>query len=287
VVPSPYRIAAPPEPERFDQIDAYEAALRSRTGLVLRAAVAVGCAVALFGVLSPLARQRRTPTFPSGDGERAALQLAEARVKIANAKAHASADQARFAATILTAVDHGLGPGAGQQACRVRLPQPYGLVPRGRGFPMLVTAQGDRDLPSASLAPTLALLRAADEAGGRDGALETLRIARALRSIVRFRYETVLLTSVLKRPVRTTSSSFVPGAIAGRAYLYDSSEGRVICAGDVAVESSRQIAYSFMPGLNAPARMDQGPSLSASLDVDLDAQLQGALAGGALFTVDD
>jgi hypothetical protein len=100
--------------------------------------------------------------------------------------------------------------------------------------------------------------------------------ARSFSLPYRLRSDVVVVASRLEHPTKSGASSFEPGEVAGRAYLYDFAERRVVCAGDVHARSSNTIAYVFESGPTSPASQDQGPRLTASLEDDFRVQLEQA-----------
>jgi len=289
VVSTPYRTAAPPEPEGPDEADAYEALLRVRASRARRIATTICGTLAALSVIalieSPSPRIR--PRAPELVDSRAAAALSNARDTIASARDFAEREQARFAATINAALDASVAPGG--RPCAVVLPEVNRLVRGQRAFPLLIVETGDRDLPSPSVANMLADVNRADEhlAAGRTA--EAIFYANGLAArmtnpAARLRYDVVLVTTSMKHPERTTPRSFEPGELTGRAYLYDFDERRVTCAGDVHATSSREVAYSYAP-TSPHAAMDEGPRLTASLEEDLERQIQRAISHGALLDV--
>jgi hypothetical protein len=281
-VHAPYRIAAPPKPPRFEAIDVYEAVLRARAGRS-RVSILVLSSVLLalwVGVTSSARRSHADPREHES-ALRARQRVERARKAIAATKATVRTEQRRFELAVLSAIDNGVAPSTESVPCRTALPeQASALVAGARAFPLLIVKRGDRDLPSPSFAPMLARAQRAEEELDAAHVGEGIASADAMTSSPSPPYDVVLVASALKHPLRTTESSFDPGEIAGRAYLYDHARHRVTCAGDIRAVSSSSVAYSFVPGSDAPAALDQGPSLSISLERDLDAQVERAIARG-------
>jgi hypothetical protein len=283
-VDAPYRIAAPPEPEGPDPVDAYEALLRARA---LRSRRIVTC---ICGGLAAVSITALAESPPARHLEEAAAResagVAGAQRVIAGARAHVESAQLAFAAGIAAAVEadgaHPERPSNELESspCPITLPEASRLVHGKQAFPLLVVPRGDRDLPSPSASSLLADVQRAEAhlANGRPAEAVMYANALSAQGAPRLRYDIVLVTSFVKHPVRTSSTSFEPGEVMGRAYLYDFSQRRVTCAGDVHASSSRHIQYSFVPAAVAPAAMDQGPRLTSSLDEDLEVQLQRAIA---------
>lgn len=305
---APYRIAAPLAPEPPDPVDAYEALLlaRARRGRLVVALVAC----AFGGLMVAALGEAHTP--PSARRELARVRAEEAarveaaREIIASARARAASEQRRFehavrAATYDDADDaeaettlargpswRALREGA---ACRAPLPDPTALL-RGRRGLSLVVARPGEPVESPSAAAILADVQRAEYHLANGHRVDWLVYADALEATSvarRLRYDVALVTTSVKPPVRTTTSSYEPGRVEGRAYVYGFAEGRVVCAGEVHATSSRQVEYQYVPdvggsGWDGPL-FAQGPSLSGSLGADLDLQVQRAIVGGALHTV--
>lgn len=289
MVHAPYRIATRPDPDLPDEADAYEVLLRARARRARRFVTTICGSLAVLSLmaLAETPPKRRAPDLADG---RAAMRLANARDTIAMARAFAEREQARFAATMAAVLDADLAPERGQPACGIVFPEASRLVQRRQSFPLLVVAKGDRHLPSPSVSTMLKEVNRADEhlAAGRtaDAILHATALsARMANAAADLRYDVVLVTTTMRHPVRTTPTSFEPGELSGRAYVYDFSEQRVTCVGDIQAASSRTIEYSYDSASNAPAAMDMGPRLSASLDEDLDVQIQRAIARAGLVQV--
>ena len=266
-------------------MDAYEALLRTRATRGRRIITVVCGAIAGLSMLAlaeapPAGRaSAETPEM------RAATQIASAREAIAAARKRAAEEQARFASAVLHEASAGpSSPSSSQERCSVVLPEATHLVHGNQAFPIVVVKTGDPDLPSPSVAAVLADVVRAEEHLDNGRFMEGILYANALRAQTRLRYDVVVVATTIKHPLRTSTSSFEPGEIAGRAYLYDFGQQRVLCAGDVRASSSRQINYAYVPPeLNGPVSLEQGPRLSETLDVDLEIQLQRAIAHGGLI----
>jgi hypothetical protein len=304
----PYRTATPPEPDGPDPADVYEAQLRARAARGRRVTTAVCGGIAGLSMLALAEVPPPTRESPATAEMRLAARVTEAREAIASARRQADAEQAWFsdAVTSSSASDASSEPALIESAdrapepCSVVLPEANRFLHGMQAFPLLVVARGDRDLPSPSIASMRSEARRAEEYLDSGQYMEGILYANALcdrfgggcrggrtpSNPARLRYDVVLFTTSMKHPVRTSDRSFEPGEVVGRAYLYDFAEHRVTCAGDVHVTSSRQIEYAYVPGLSTPASLDQGPSLSASLDVDLEIQTQRSIARGALLKLE-
>ncbi len=271
---APYRLAALPEPEPPCEADRYEARLRARGArtYVVGALIAAGLAL---GFAAAVARHHPSRSLDASAALRRAQLGAEAHRKIGEARAFTSREHTTFIAGVLAAIDGKVT--AGTTPCSTRLD---GEATRS----LLVVAAGDRVLPSPSLA---ALARDADRAETLlrdrrpDEAVATMSTLDGQMSSWKARRDVVLVATSRRHPVRTSATTFEPGEIRGRAYVYDFAEARVVCVGDVEATSSKEIAYSFFP-TSISASMAQGPRLGDSLEEDFDRQLRRALADAAL-----
>lgn len=223
---------------------------------------------------------------------RAAARIAAARQAVAIAAKRAAEEQSRFAATVHAA---SASPGVRSGVpCELAMPEATHVMHGRRTFPLLIVAEGDRRLPSPSVASVLADVRRAEDHFDSGRFVDGILYANALDVSARLLYDVVLVTSVFKPPIRTSASTFEPGAISGRAYVYDFRAHRVTCAGDVNATSSGQVEYSYVPDPLAFAALDprassprdQASSLTASLDADLEFRVRRAIAEGSLFALD-
>ncbi len=292
---APYRIAATrPGSDGPDEADAYEALLRRRASRARRFATVLCGALAVLSLMalaeSPPSRTRVRRGAPELAEARAAARIADARDVISAARTFAEREQARFASTMNAALDAEIALDDSQPPCRLPLPPANHLTHRKDAFPLLVLSNGDRHMPSPSVAGLLTDVRRAEAyfAEGRtvDAVLQADALSARLASPEGpLRYDVVLVTTTMRHPVRTTSTSFEPGELSGRAYVYDFAERRVSCAGEIHATSSQTIEYSYVAAANGPAAMDEGPRLAASLDEDLDLQIQRAVTRGGLFQI--
>jgi len=292
VVHAPYRIAATRPGAGPDEADAHEALLRARASRARRIATVVCGALSVLSIMalaeSPPSRARaRAPEIAAA---RATARVATARDTVAAARTFAEREQARFASTMNAVLDADVSPERAQAACGIDLPETSRLTHK-QALPLLVVASGDRHLPSPSVAKMLADVNRADEYFATGRTVDAILLADALSSrmsnpAAHLRYDVVLVTTSMRHPVRTSPTSFEPGEMTARAYLYDFAEHAVTCVGDIQAVSSRTIEYSYVAAATGPAAMDEGPRLVASLDEDLEMQIQRALVRGALVKVD-
>ena len=281
---APYRTPAKPEPERPEEADAYEAALRAHTSRARR----VGASLVLGLVALPIALISKTPAHPAGRGELVRIQttaLANARETIEAARVFTAREQAMFASAVGAVLDTpDLVPSSEPAVCQVPLPDAPTMA-GARTFPLVIVAKGDRDrdLPSPSLAAMVAKVNRADEHLRAGRTMEAIvdASALALSERRRLQYDVVLVTTEMKHPIRTTPMSFEPGTLTGRAYVYDFEQHQVTCAGAIHATSSTQVEYSYA-STSPSAAMDEGPRLTASLDDDLDRQIRRAITTATL-----
>lgn len=296
-----------PEPEAPDQVDAYEALLRARAVrgrrfVTIVCGVVAGLSILALAEVPPAARCATGSVVETAE-TRAAAKIGAARDAIAAASKRAAEEQLRFTAAIRSAAaqdiagddDSSFVDVATHEPCPTALPDASTLVRGRRAFPLLV-ASGSEPLRSPSLSAVFADIQRAEEHLDSGHFTDGILYANALAatSTSRLSYDVVLITSLVKPPVRTSASSFEPGELTGRAYLYDFAEHRVTCKGDIHATSSRQIEYQYVPVVLGNASLDprsepaygQGPSLVASLDVDLELQAQRAIARGGLYSVE-
>ena len=273
----PYRTAATPEPEAPDPADAYEALLRERSKRfrpLVVGGIGLAVAVTTTAALGGRSPAPRGPTFE----EQAAHEVERARTVLEDARAEAMNEQLRFAdafAELRT------------KPSQVRATR---CAVATKEAPLLVVRADEHELRSPSVGRVMRDIVRAEELLANGRSVEGILYATALGPSsatplgARFRQDVVVLADVLKPPTRTTTSSFEPGSISGRAFVYDFGEHRVTCMGEVSVESSRQIEYAYIPAaMNGPISLNQGPILSSSLDADLNRRLEAAIAAGPLF----
>lgn len=272
----PYRIAAPPAPEPFEDPGAeepYAAVLRAQR----RRARVVSVLVALFvaGGLAKVARSGQPPRRPLTE----ATRVDSAREAIASARARAAAAQTRFEHDMRLAIDGDLVPRPDLGACPLPLPAAPSLMAGRPSFPLLVVERDEvrGTLPSQAVAGVLADVRRAEGhlAAGRFE--EAKLYARALDRPERFGYDVVLVARAATKPRALSGSEYVPGEMAGRAYLYDFASGRVVCAGDVAARSSKAIGYVFSDRSDTPAWLGPVASMGDAIQEDIRLQTERAI----------
>jgi hypothetical protein len=271
----PYRISSPPEPEPHELEDAYALVLRTqrRRARLVAALVLLFCA----GGLAKVARSHQQPAPRRPVTE--ATRLEGARGAIASARARAAAAQARFEAGVREAIAQDLVARPDLGACPVALPTVPSLAHGRIPFPLLTIDRAELagTLPSQAIADVLADVRRAEGhlAAGRFE--EATLYARALDRPERFGYDVVLIAHASTPVQALSNTAFEPGAIDGRAYLYDFASGRVICAGDVTARSSPEIAYVYSDRNDTPASLGPLASMGDAIKNDLRLQTDRAI----------
>jgi hypothetical protein len=268
MVQAPYRIAASPEPEAPDPVDAYESLLRARAARSRRVTTAffvLGTALFLVAIAEapPRTRERMTPAVQD------APKIAAARDVIARSHDELAIERQRFleAVRLIRNEERAGTSSRSDVLCPVALPAPSRF---GRAFPVVIADPYDAWFASPSIDAAAGDVRKAEEHLDRGRFFDGMAAARALVPRTRLRQDVVVFADVYKIPRGTNPSTFEAGEIRGRAYLYDFREHRVVCAGDVDAKSSKQIEYTPAEG---PA-LDVAPSLSSSLVADLQLQLE-------------
>lgn len=281
---SPYRVAAAPEPDEPEGEEPYAALLRAQQR---RARMFLSFAASVLTATIAAAVARPAPAEPDGAAETARRREARrtrARDAIASARGRAAAMQSRFADDVRAAVTAGVAPRDGTEACPIRIAAPTGLA-RGRAFPLVVVTRADVDaanVPSRAIADVLADVSRAEEhlAAGRYE--EATLYADALEHPGRLVFDVVLVASKDEKPSVTSDLSFVPGDIEGRAYLYEFASRRVVCAADVRAKSSNAIGYAYSIGIadDAPPAAGRAASMKDAVDLDMEMQIERAVALG-------
>lgn len=269
----PYRIPAPPEPEAIDVEEPYAAVLRTQrrnARIVFMVMVVV-----LAGGVAKAARSHQPPRRPVTE----AARIDGARVAIAGARARAAAAQLRFETTMREAILDDVVPRPDLGACPISLPAASSLAAGRSSFPLLTVERSEVDgtLPSQAVAGVLADVRRAEGhlAAGRFE--EAKLYARALDRPERFGYDVVLVARTTREPRAMSGREYEPGEIEGRAYLYDFSSGRVVCAGDVAAKSSRAIGYVYSDRSDTPPSLGPVASMGDAIHEDIRLQTERAI----------
>lgn len=281
---SPYRVAAPPEPDEPETEEPYARLLRMQQRRARVAASVAGC---VLGALAVAAIGRPAPAkeIASDAASREEARRTRAREAIASARRHADEAQERFASELRAAVTSGVAPREDLGACPIALSIPSGIA-RGHAFPLVIVDGGEVEagaVPSQAIAEVLGDVRRAEAhlAAGRYE--EAALYAEALQHPGRLVLDVALVAKTAKRPEWTSDAAFLPGEIDGRAYLYDFASQRVVCAADVHARSSSSIGYAYAVGADAPLGAGRSASLKDAIELDMRAQIERAIAGAMRF----
>jgi len=275
----PYRISSPPQLEELDDPAAsYEARLRGqqrRAGLVSALVVFFFCA----GGLAKVARSHQQPVTRKTKVTEAA-RLDGARLAIASARARAAAQQARFETRVREAIATGVdAPPPVTEGCPIALRSGPSPVHGRPAFPLLVLGRDELagPLPSQAVAEVLADARRAEGhlAAGRFE--EATLYARALDRPERFGYDVVLVANANKPARALVGTTFEPGEIEGRAYLYDFASGKVVCRADVHAQSSRAIGFMYSDRTDTPPSLGPLASMEDAIREDMRVQTERAI----------
>jgi hypothetical protein len=269
----PYRIPAPPEPDAVDVEEPYAAVLRAQRRNARIAGVLV--VVGLAGGVAKVARSHPPPRRPVTE----AVRIDGARVAIAGARARAASAQVRFEGAMREAIADDVVPRPDLGACPMVLPAAASLAPGRTAFPLLTVARSEvgQPLPSQAVAGVLADVRRA-EAHLAAGRFEEAKLyARALDQPERFGYDVVLVARTFKEPRALSGRAYEPGEIEGRAYLYEFSSGRIVCAGEMAAVSSREIGYVYSDRSDTPPSLGPVASMGDAIHEDIRLQTERAI----------
>jgi hypothetical protein len=269
----PYRIPTPPEPETIDVEDPYAAVLRAQRRRARIVSVLV--VVFLAGGVAKVAQSNEPPRVPVTE----AVRIDGARLAIAGARARAASAQLHFEATVREAIKGDVVPRPDLGACPIALPAASSLVSGRSAFPLLTVDRSELQgtLPSQAVAGVLADVRRA-EAHLAAGRFEEAKLyGRALDRADRFGYDVVLVAHNAKEPRAVSGREYEPGEIEGRAYLYDFASGRVVCAGDVAAKSSKEIGYVYSDRSDTPPSLGLVASMGDAIHEDIRLQTERAI----------
>lgn len=278
----PYRIAAPPPTEPPDAEEPYAAVLRAQ-GRRARFVTAAAVVVLVAGGAHAASRSKEARRGPPRVTE--ATRAAAAHEAIFRARDRAAAAQVRFESGVREAIGADFVPRPDLGACPVRLPEASSLV-RGRSaFPLLTIERAElKDtLPSQAIAEVLADVRRAERHLTAGRYEEATVYARALERPERLGYDVVLVAKNAARPRAVSGSEYVPGEIAGRAYVYDFSAGKVVCAADIHAKSSKAVGYVFSDHVDAPPSLGPLASMGDAISEDLRLETERAIAHAMRF----
>jgi hypothetical protein len=250
-------------------------------------------------VLAAAARPAPAKTSENAVAKREEVRRSRARDAIASSRSRAAAEQERFAVGIRAAVASEVQARPELGECPITLAEPTGI---GRPFPLVIVSRSDVDalrVPSQAIAEVLAEIARAEEhmASGRyeEAALyadaldrpggaerprpsEATGFGRAQRgeSGGRLVVDVVLVQDVDVAPKVTNESTFVPGKLAGQAYLYEFASHRVICTTHAEAENAPSIGYAY--AIDGPTWRGRSASLDATLTRDLRTSLERSIA---------
>lgn len=273
----PYRVAAPPLPEPPELEEPYVAVLRAQ-----RRRARIATAAAIVFVAAGIAKVARSGQTSARRATTEAVRADGAREAIARARTRAALAQSRFEQGIRDAIAGEIGPRADLGRCPIDLPSRGSVLgQRDRpSFPLLILDRTELDatLPSQAVAEVLADIRRARDhlASGRYE--EAKLYARALDRPERFKYDVVLVSRTTKGPRALSGNAYEPGALEGRAFIYDFATASVLCAGDVKITSSMKVGYVFSDRADAPASLGARASMTDALRDDLRVQSEQAIA---------
>jgi hypothetical protein len=271
----PYRVPAPPPPEELETEEPYARVLRAQQRRARIAAIVVGCAIGV-GFVTAVARPVAATTPVEDATKRKETRRARAREAIASARSRATAEQERFAVVIRGAIASSYHPKPELGACPITLAQPSGI---GRPFPLVVVDRNDVDalrVPSQAVAEVLSDIARAEEHLANDRYEEAMLYADALERPGRLVIDVVLVQDVNEAPKVTNESTFVPGKLAGNAYLYEVASHRVICMTHAEAANASSIGYAY--ALDGPTWRGASASLDATLARELRTSLERNIA---------
>lgn len=274
-MPTPYRDPSPPPPEELETEEPYANVLRAQQRRARALMVGVACAAGAI-VLAAAARPAPAKTPESDVVNREQARRRRARDAIASARLRAGAEQERFAVAVRGALasEYRARPELG--TCPVTLAQPSGL---GRPFPLVVVDRGEVDalrIPSQAIAEVLVDITRAEEHMAAGRYEEATLYADALDRPGRLVVDVVVVADVNEPPKVTNESTFVPGKLAGNAYLYEFASHRVICMTHAEASTGTSVGYAY--AIDGPPWRGAVPSLDATLTRELRTNVERSIA---------
>jgi hypothetical protein len=241
--------------------------------------VTAGIALLLVAGAVKIARSDRSHRRAVVTEARIKKAVGGARGAIDGAHARATGAQSSFDRGVREAVGQDLGPRPDLGACPIALPAATSLVSGRPAFPLLTVERLEirETLPSQAVAGVLVDVRRAEAHLAAGRMAEAALYGRALDRPERFGYEVVLVARVSKRPYALSGSAYEPGELAGRAYLYDFTSERVVCAGEVRAKSSEAIGYTFSERVDAPVALGPTASMGDAIREDIRLQTERAI----------
>ena len=271
----PYRVPSPPPPEEPETEEPYAKVLRAQQRRARVTAIVAGSALAAL-VLASFARPAPAQTSVDDPVKREEARRTRAREAIASARGRATAEQERFAVAIYAALAANFQPKHALGACPIALAVPSGI---GRAFPLVVVDRQEVEglrVPSQAIAEVLADVARAEEHLANGRYEEATLYADALDRPGRLVVDVVLVQDVNEPPKVTNESTFVPGKLAGQAYLYEFASHRVICTARAEAANATSVGYAY--ALDGPAWRGAKPSLDATLTRELRTSLERSIA---------
>jgi hypothetical protein len=264
-------------------VDVYETLLRARAVQARRVATGGVLAITALFLVAMAEAPPRGHTPPSAIAVRDATQIGHARERIAARRKEAADERERFLSALAEARLRDrtapLVSTGSTQPCTTTLPEPSPLAQGRAPYPLVIVAPDEGFVTSPSLDAVLGDLRRAEEHLDHGRYLQGISHLRNLSGRTGPRFDVVVFADVYKRPVSTNASSFEPGVISGKAYLYDFAKHEVTCRADVHVSSSEHVAYPY-DAVDRTAVLDVSPALLPSLEADLAMQLETSIARG-------
>lgn len=251
----PYRVPAPPEPDRGPDADeiAYARRLaRLRYGTTVRLVTAVAVAAAAVAAIAVRAPKRPTCILrPNKTAAKAAVLLAT--------RERAGEAQRKFVAAVQSAV----ASPPSDTPCMIALPAPSSLAKSRRTLPLVIVREDDvraGNVTSPHVSSALADVVRAESSLARGRALALPSRERST--------ELVVVARTLVEPRATGSTTYEPGRLEGRVYAYDPRSGKVVCSAPVRAESSETVGYSYANAFDVPAWLGRNARLDDSLEAD-------------------
>lgn len=119
---------------------------------------------------------------------------------------------------------------------------------------------------SAGAALVRALERLHDGNDVRDAKKKgAVLLADADALLAKARTELVIVVHATVEAERKDEKTFAPGAAVGHAYLFDSAAGRIVCAGEVAAQSSATVTVANLKGLPSDGKAEVSIDLYRNL----------------------
>lgn len=271
---SPYRVPSSPSPEEPETEEPYAKVLRAQQR---RARIAMIVASGFIGalVLAAAARPAPAQTTEHDIAKRDEARRTRARNAIASARSRAVAEQERFAIAIRAAVASGYEPNP-RGSCPITLAQPTGI---GRPFPLVIVDRAEVDsleVPSQAIADVLKDIARAEEHMAQGRYEEAALYADALDRPGRLVVDVVLVQDVHEAPKVTDDKTFVPGKLAGTAYLYEFASHRAICMTHAEASSGTTVGYAYV--IDGPASRGRTASLDSTLRGELRTSIERSIA---------